>query len=94
MQVWSTGYTSPDLGEYKGNITSGNKFLKYILVECVQVHVMLEADSDITEAYRRIKLRSGANKAKIAAARHLLRMIYYMLKRGQSYDSYERRGRT
>ena len=80
--------------EYKGHITSGNKFLKYILVECVQVHVMLEADSDITEAYRRIKLRSGANKAKIAAARHLLRMIYYMLKRGQSYDSYERRGRT
>ena len=46
----------------------------------------------ITEAYRRIALRAGTNKAKVAAARHLLRMIYYMLKRNQSYDSYERRG--
>ena len=75
--------------EYKSHITSGNKFLKYILVECVQVHLIREPDSPITEAYRRIKLRSGNNKAKIAAARHLLRMIYYMLKRNQSYDSYE-----
>lgn len=80
--------------EYKGHITHGNSFLKYILVECVQVHLIREQDSPITEAYRRIKPRSGNNKAKIAAARHLLRMIYYMLKRNQSYDSYERRGRS
>ena len=80
--------------EYKGHITSRNKFLKYILVECVQVHLIREPDSPITEAYRRIKLRSGNNKAEIAAARHLLRMIYYMPKRNQTYDSRERRGRS
>ena len=80
--------------EYKGHITSGNRFMKYMVVECVQVHLIREPGSPITEAYRRIKLRSGTNKAKIAAARHLLRMIYYMLKRNQSYDSYERLGRT
>lgn len=38
--------------EYKGHITSGNKFLKYMLVECVQVHLIREPDSPITEAYR------------------------------------------
>ena len=78
--------------EYKGHIGNGNKFLKYILVECVGLHIINQPNSSITEAYRRIALRAGTNKAKVAAARHLLRMIYYMLKRNQSYDSYERRG--
>ncbi|MGC8618863.1 MAG: transposase, partial [Thermoplasmata archaeon] len=80
--------------EYKGHITPGNKFLKYMLLECAHIHINREPDSPITEAYRRIKLRSGSNRAKIAAARHLLRLIYYMLKRNQTYDSYERRGRS
>ena len=71
--------------EYKGHITKGNSFLKYMLVECVQIHMRLEPHSEISEAYRRISLRSGSNKAKIAAARHLLRMIYYMLKRRMEY---------
>ena len=80
--------------EYKGHITKGNSFLKYMLVECVQIHMRLEPHSEISEAYRRISLRSGSNKAKIAAARHLLRMIYYMLKRRMEYTAYERRDRS
>ena len=64
-----------------------------MLVECVQVHLIREPDSPITEAYRRIKLRSGTNKAKIAAARHFLMMIYYMFKRNMTYVKYERRDR-
>ena len=80
--------------EYKGHITHGNNFLKYMLVECVQIHMINQEDSEISEAYRRIALRSGSNKAKIAAARHLLRMIYYMLKRRMEYAAYERRDRS
>lgn len=79
--------------EYKGHIGNGNKFLKYMLVECVQIHLIYAHDSEISAAYRRIALRSGGNKAKVAAARHLLRMIYYMLKRSETYQAYERRGR-
>jgi transposase len=59
----------------KGYITKGNGFLKYILVDCVQSHICTCPYSEITEAYRRISIRSGSNKAKIAAARHQLRMI-------------------
>jgi len=80
--------------EFKGHITHGNNFLKYMLVECVQIHLINEPDSEIGEAYRRIKSRTGTNKAKIAAARHLLRMIYYMLKRRMEYAAYERRDRS
>ena len=80
--------------EWKGHIAKGKTFLKYLLVECVQVHMMIRKDSPITLAYERISERSGPKKAKIAAARHLLREIYYMIKRKQTYDEYiiQRRG--
>jgi transposase len=71
--------------EYRGRITKGKTFLKYFLVECVQIHLVNDPDSSIAEAFKRIKTRSGSNKAKIAAARHLLGMIYYMLKRNMTY---------
>jgi hypothetical protein len=55
---------------------------------------MNDPDFSIAEAFKRIKTRSGPNKAKIAAARHLLRMIYYMLKRNMTYVEYERPDRS
>ena len=56
--------------------------------------MMIRKDSPITLAYERILERSGSKRAKIAAARHLLRAICYMLKRKQTYDEYimQRRG--
>lgn len=74
--------------EWKGHITKGNDFLKWMLVECVGIHIMNSTDSPITTAYERIRERRGNKKAKIAAARHMLRAIYYMLKRNQNFDSY------
>ena len=74
--------------EWKGHIAKGNTFLKYLLVECVQIHMMITKDSPITVASERISEGSGSKKVKIAAARHLLRAIYCMLKRKQAYDEY------
>ena len=76
--------------EWKGHITKGNGFLKWTLVECVGVHIINSADPPITAAYERIRERRGNKKAKIAAARHMLRAIYYMLKRNQDFGSYLR----
>ena len=80
--------------EWKGHIAKGNTFLKYLLVECVQIHLMRDEPSPIKDAYERIESRSGTKKARIAAARHMLRAIYYMLKKHQNYDEYlkKRRG--
>jgi len=80
--------------EWKGHIIKGDTFLKWMLVECVGIHTTHAKDSPITAAYERIGERSGKMKAKIAAARHLLRAIYYMLKRNQNFDSYLRGRRT
>lgn len=76
--------------EWKGHITEGNRFLKWMLVECVGAHINTTRYSPISLAYERIKERRGNKKAKIAAARHMLRAIYYMLKRNQDFDSYLR----
>lgn len=76
--------------EWKGHIAKGNAFLKWALVECVGIHIINAKDSPITAAYENIRERGGNKKAKIAAARHLLRAIYYMLKRNQDFDSYSR----
>ncbi len=73
--------------EWKGRITKGNVYLKTILVECVQVHIKLCPRSFITFAYRRILRGRGHNKAKIASARRLLELIYYMLKRNEMYKT-------
>ncbi len=75
--------------EFRGHITRGNVFLKTILIECVQIHLKKCPHSFVTRAYYRIKLRAGHNKAKVAAARRLLQVIYFMLKRNEVYRIYE-----
>ncbi len=72
---------------YYGHITKqGSKYLRWILVECARIHVR-KCDSKITEFYRKLR-RKGKheNVAIIGAARKLLQTIYYMLKKGESFN--------
>ena len=78
--------------EWKGHISNGNSFLKWVLIECAIVHLKF-AHSSLVEDYHRIAFRCGKKKARIALARRMLRAIYYMLKRDQDFDSYERERR-
>ena len=75
--------------EWKGHITRGNSIMKWILVECVQIHINTCPDSTITLSFEDLRNRIGRKKAVIAAARRLLRLVYYMLKRNMDYGSYE-----
>jgi transposase len=75
--------------DFHGRITKGNVFMKTLLVECVQMHIRRCPRSFITQAYYRIRHRKGHNKAKIAAARRLLQVIYWMLKRNEMYRTNE-----
>ena len=58
----------------------GSKYLRWILVEAVSVHVRWCPNSKITKHYNKIKKKKGANIAATAAARKLLQVIYHMLK--------------
>lgn len=77
--------------EWKGHISHGNRLMKWILVECVRIHINTCHDSTITASFESLSERIGKKKATIAAARRLLRLVYYMLKRNMDYRSYENR---
>ncbi|KXA93240.1 hypothetical protein AKJ64_01110 [candidate division MSBL1 archaeon SCGC-AAA259E17] len=61
-----------------------NKFLQWILIECVWIHVGC-SDSQLTQYYRRKKGEKDSKKAAIATANKMLKTIYYMLKRGEEF---------
>lgn len=69
-----------------GSITKeGNKRLRWILVECVHIHINRNDRSQITRYYKRKRREKVKGKAIIAAARKMLRIIYYLLKRGEEF---------
>lgn len=80
-RVHQSGNTS-----YYGRITKeGSKYLRWILVEAVRVHVRWCPNSKITKHYNKIKKKKGANIAATAAARKLLQVIYHMLKNKEEF---------
>ena len=75
------------LGEKRvyGRITKqGNKWIRCIIVEAVG-HVARSDEGEIAGLYRRLKARRGASVAKVACARKLLRVVWYMLTRDEPY---------
>ncbi len=74
-------------GDYKrlGSVKKErNKFLQWILIECVWIHIGC-SDSQLTQYYRRKKGEKDSKKAAIATANKMLKTIYYMLKRGEEF---------
>lgn len=69
---------------YHGKIVKeGNHWLRWAAVEAVWPGI--RADFDLRCYCERLKRRKGANSAKVAVARRLLTMIYWMLKENRPY---------
>ncbi len=63
---------------YNGRITKeGSKRLRWILIQCA--HASIKANSKINEFYSKIAKRRGDNKAVVAVARKLIKIIYAVL---------------
>jgi len=78
-------YQSGQVARY-GHITKqGNKWIRYILVEAVGHTVRHDPESEIARMYERIKARKGHSVAKVACARKLLKVIWFMLTRNEPY---------
>lgn len=68
-----------------GHITrEGSKLLRWVLTECVWVHLR-DNDTRLTRFFRRTARRRGTRIAAVATARKLLVAIYWMLKRGEKF---------
>jgi len=79
------------------SIGKGNRWLRSALVEAAKSASRTKR-SFFHARYRRLAQRLGANKATVAIAHSLLRVIYNMLKSGATYrelgaDYYDERGR-
>lgn len=71
----------------RGPITKrGNKWLRYAAVLAAQrMSQMRQADPRIKKVFLSVAFRHGRNPAKVAAARRLLELSYYLLSKEEAY---------
>ena len=71
---------------YHGSITKrGSKYLRWIMLECVHVHIRTNKSSNITQFYTRLAKTKGSSKAAVAAASKLLKVVYWVMKEKRKY---------
>jgi transposase len=76
--------------EYRGRITKqGSKMLRWIMVEAAVVSV--NRDVRLGEFHERVKQRRGGQKATVAVACKMLKIIWTMLSRDEPYQSRNQR---
>lgn len=61
----------------------GSRFMRFLLVEAGQTAVRF--DAELGRFYRRLAIRQGRAKAKVAVARKLAVRLYWMLRNRQNY---------
>ncbi|TFH14118.1 IS110 family transposase, partial [Candidatus Bathyarchaeota archaeon] len=67
-----------------GGIThEGSKWMRWGLVQAVHVH--LRFDSELSRFYRRLSRCKPKQVAVTATARKMLKVVYWMLRSGESY---------
>jgi transposase len=68
----------------------GSRWLRFFLVEAGQVAI--RKDAELAQVYKRILLRGGHAKAKVAVGRRLLVRAFIMLRDDIDYAEFQRRG--
>jgi len=77
---------------FYGHITKqGNRWVRFVMVEAVQRTLTIQQDSPLSAMYKRIKAWNGSAIAKVACARKLLKVIWFMLTRNEPYRYMDRR---
>ncbi len=67
-------------------IRRGSPMMRWVLAEAIHSHVRFAKDSPISKFYLCLAKKKSASKAKMAAAAKLLRMIYWMMKKGITFQ--------
>lgn len=72
---------------FHGRLTKqGNKYLRWAIVEAIWPAI--EADPDLRAYHEKVRIKKGANPAKIATARRLATIIYRVLYQNRPYKVY------
>lgn len=68
-----------------GRIRKGNEKLRSVLIEAARAAARTK-DTYLSAQYHRIAARRGANRAAVAVAHSILTIVYYLLKRKETYN--------
>ena len=79
-KIWIGGVSGP-----------GNKRVRWVMVQCA--HSACRFDPRLRSFYERYSKRRGGKKAVVAVAHEMIRIVFFMLKRGEAYRG-EDRGMT
>lgn len=72
-----------------GKIThQGSPVLRWVLVECVWNHLINAEDTSLTRFFRRVARNRGKQKAAVATARKLLKVMYVLLKEKREFRDF------
>ncbi|MEW5980711.1 MAG: IS110 family transposase [Acidobacteriota bacterium] len=72
-----------------GKIThQGSPILRWILVECVWNHTNNADDTSLTRFFHRVARNRGKQKAAVATARKLLKVVYILLKEKRDFRDF------
>jgi transposase len=73
---------------HHGHITKqGSPHLRWILNQCVRIHIKTEPDGTVAAFYEKLARKKGDQKAIVAASAKLLKIVYWVLKERRSYHS-------
>ena len=73
---------------YHGGITKqGSPYLRWILNQCVRMHMRMEPDGTVALFYTRLARKKGGSKAIVAASAKLLKIVFWVLKERRPYHS-------
>lgn len=73
--------------QYSGRITKqGNKWLRWILVQCVHASIKSRRSHKLKRFYLRIERKKGKQKAVVATARKMLTLIWHLLNKNEFYE--------
>lgn len=72
---------------YHGSITKqGNKYLRWILIQAASAVVCSGKDRRLMRLYNRIKFKKNHAVAKVALAKELLTIAYFLVKKKEPYN--------
>ncbi len=79
---------SSDVVHY-GRITrQGSKHLRWIITECLHIHLRNDPSSSVSKFYRRVsKGKKKKGRALVASANKLLKIVYWVLRERRPYSS-------
>lgn len=70
---------------FHGHITKqGNKWLRWAMVEAVWPAI--RKDAELRRYYEKLKIKKGANCAKVSTTKRLLTIVYRVLKEKRYYE--------